>query len=144
MNFQFLEPYVEYFSSKINSQITIFFSSVFISVLGTILIVLFFTTFLNLGMVLKSLPWIIGFFSALAAYHLIDKTKKKLKRRYLFCFFAGIITAILSYILLDMIFFNLFNQRMLYSYDLMLFTLVSIVCSGIGAKLAIKYFNLKS
>ena len=92
---------------------------------------------------LKSLPWVIGFFSALAAYYLVDKTKKQLKRRYLFCFFAGMMTAILSYILLNMIFFNLLNQRMLYSYDLVVFILVSTVCSGIGAMLAIRYFNLK-
>ena len=117
--------------------------SILIGVVGTVLLVFFLTFLIESVQVLKFIPWIIAFNSAIAGYSLMDKTRDRLKRKEIFSICAGVLTVTISFIVLNLIFMLSHGEYLLTRIDLLLFLILGVACSELGAVLAIKYFNLK-
>jgi hypothetical protein len=118
--------------------------SILAGALGTILIVLFLTTFLNSHETVKFIPWIIAFNTAVTGYSLLNKTRHHFKHKQISSIGAGILNVIISYTALNFLFFYSEGEYLLGMRDLILYLIIGIICSALGALLAIKYLNLKN
>jgi hypothetical protein len=116
--------------------------SILAGVFGAAVIVMFLAVFMELDRVVSFIPWIIAFNTAVTGYSLIDKTRHTLKYKQISSVCAGILTAIITYFLLSLLSFYLFGETLFSTWDLALFIIIGIVCSELGALLAIKYFKL--
>ncbi len=116
--------------------------SIFAGVFGTILITLFLTTFLYHDEIVRIIPWLIGLNTAITGYSLLDKTRNLLKHKQAFCISAGVVNVIITYGILTLLFFYSEGEYPFNSLDFMLYLIIGIVCSELGAILAIKYFKL--
>jgi len=117
--------------------------SIFAGVFGTIILVLFLATFLHIFEVVKFIPWIIALNTAITGYSLLDKTRDQLKYKQLFSISAGILNVIFTYVILSIISVNFLGEYFLGMWDFIIFLVIGVVCSKLGALLAIKYFRLK-
>lgn len=117
--------------------------SILAGVLGTILIVLFLSTFLHIFSVLKIIPWVIALNTAITGYALLDNTGDLLKYKKISAMAAGILNVFITYAILILISVNILGENLFDSRDLMVFLIIGIVCSGLGAILAVQYFKLK-
>ena len=118
--------------------------SIFAGVFGTILIFLFLNTFLHVFEAVRFIPWVIALNTAITGYFLIDKTKDLLRHKHLSSVSAGIVNVIITYALLTLLFFYLVGESLFNIWDLLVFLIIGIVCSELGALLAIKYFKLSN
>ncbi len=143
MNQSFLTSYVEYLLAKVNAVILRFLVVLVVSVAGVVLVVMFLTTFLRLDRVFTLAPFVIAFFAMMSAYSLVEKLKHKLKRKYLASMLAGITTAVVSFVMLNLVFYQLLNIWVLGPVDLLLFIALGAFFSEIGATIAIRYFKLQ-
>ncbi len=142
MNQSFLETYLNYVLSKIDRVALKFMTSVFVSVLGVVIFSMFLTTFLRIATVVKVLPLVIAFFSAMTAYYFLDKVRNRVKRKSLVSTLAGITTSIVSFCVLNLIFRQFVDIWVLGLVDLLIFLAVGAFFSEIGASVAIRYFKL--
>lgn len=117
--------------------------SVLSGVFGAILIIMFLSTFLHIFSVLKFIPWVIALNTAITGYSLLDKTRNQLKHKQLSSISAGILNVIITYLILGLISVCLFDENLIGYRNLLLYLIIGIVCSELGAILAIKYFKLK-
>jgi hypothetical protein len=118
--------------------------SIFAGVMGTILISLFLNTFLHVFEAVRFIPWIMAFTTAITGYSLLDKTRDQLKHKHISSIGAGIINVIITYVVLTFLFVYMEGGFLFGLWDLIIFLIVGIVCSELGALLAIKYFKLKT
>ncbi len=118
--------------------------SILVGVFGTILLVLFLCTLLNIVDVIKFIPWIMGFNTATTGYSLVEKTRDRLRYRQVFSIVAGILNVLVTCIILNVISFHLLGGYLFDKKDLMIFLIIGTVCSEFGALLAIRYFRLRS
>jgi hypothetical protein len=116
--------------------------AVLVGVFGTILIALFLATFLHLSEVLRLVPFIIALNTALAGYTLIEKTRDQVHHKYLFAMGAGILTVLIAYAILAVMLSYWLGESFLGPLDLLIFLVIGVVCSELGAFLAVKYFKL--
>ena len=116
--------------------------SILAGVFGAAVLVMFLAVFMELDRVVSFIPWIIAFNTAVTGYSLIDKTRDTLKYKQISSVCAGILTVIITYFLLSLLSFYLFGETLFSIWDLALFIIIGIVCSELGALLAIKYFKL--
>ena len=112
-------------------------------VFGTLLIVMFLSTFLYIFELVRFIPWIIGLNTAITGYALMDKTRNLLKYKQIYSVCAGILNVIITYLLLTLMSVHILGEYLFGIWDLIVFLLIGIVCSELGALLAIKYFGLK-
>lgn len=117
--------------------------SIIVGVLGSLLLVVFFTTLMSYGTIEKLLPWVIGFNAALTGYNLINRTNNCLKHERISAVGSGILMVIITVVLINIIFFNLMGSYLIYVRDLIFLIAIGAVFSGLGAILAIKYLNIK-
>ena len=143
MNQSFLETYINYILSRVDYVLLKFVTSVFVSLVGIVLFSLFLTTFLRLGAVVKVLPVVIAFFSCMAAYYFIDKTRDRAKRKGLLSILAGVTTSMVAFWVLNFIFRELVDAWVLGIFDFVVFVAVGAFFSEIGASVAIRYFKLQ-
>jgi len=112
-------------------------------VFGVAVIAMFLSVFIEIYRVVPFVPWIIAFNTAMTGYSLIDKTRDTLKYKQVSSISAGILNVIITYFLLSLSSFYLFGESLFSIWDFALFLIIGIVCSELGALLAIKYFKLK-
>jgi len=117
--------------------------SILAGVFGVAVLAMFLAVFIELHRVVPFLPWIIAFNTAMTGYSLIDKTRDTLKYKQVSSIIAGILNVIITYFLLSLSSFYFFNENLFSISDFALFMVIGIVCSELGALLAIKYFKLK-
>jgi len=117
--------------------------SILAGVFGVAVLVMFLAVFMELYRVVPFVPWIIAFNTAMTGYALIDKTRDTLKYKQVSSISAGILNVIITYFLLSLSSFYLFGENFFSIWDFALFLIIGIVCSELGALLAIKYFKLK-
>ncbi len=117
--------------------------SILAGVIGTILIFLFLNTFLHVFEAVRFIPWIIAFNTAITGYSLLDKTRDQLKHKHISSMSAGILNVIITYAVFTSLFIYLVGESLFSPWDLVLFLVIGIVCSELGALLAIRYFKLK-
>ena len=136
---------VSFLKKKINSYLLGKIAySIFVGVFGTILLVLFLATFLHTFEVVKFIPWIIALNTAITGYSLLDKTRDQLKYKQLFSISAGILNVIFTYVILSIISVNFLGEYLLGTWDFIVFLIIGVICSELGALLAIRYFKLKN
>ena len=112
-------------------------------VFGSAVLVMFLAVFMELYRVVSFVPWIIAFNTAMTGYSLIDKTRDALKYKQVSSISPGILNVIITYFILSIVSFYLFGENLFTMWDFALFLVIGIVCSELGALLAIKYFKLK-
>ena len=112
-------------------------------VFGVAVLAMFLAVFMELYRVVPFVPWIIAFNTAMTGYSLIDKTRDTLKYKQVSSISAGILSVIITYFLLSLSSFYLFGENFFSIWDFTLFLIIGIVCSELGALLAIKYFKLR-
>jgi len=112
-------------------------------IFGTAVLIIFLAVFIELYRIVPFVPWIIAFNTAMTGYSLIDKTRDTLKYKQIFSISTGILNVIITYFLLSLSSFYLFGESLFSIWDFVLFLIIGIVCSELGALLAIKYFKLK-
>ena len=116
---------------------------VMVGSLGSLLLVVFFTTMMSYGTIEKLLPWVIGFNAALTGYNLITRTNNSLKYKQMLAVGSGILMVIMSVLFINIIFFNLMDGYLVYVNKLIFLMTIGAIFSGLGAILAIKYINLR-
>jgi hypothetical protein len=65
--------------------------SIFSGVIGSILLAAFLTLFIDIFRVVKFIPWIIAFNTAMTGYSLLDKTHDTLQHKHLSLICVGIL-----------------------------------------------------
>jgi len=111
--------------------------------LGSLILVVFFTTVMSYGTIEKLLPWVIGFNAALTGYNLINRTNNSLRYERISAVGGGIFMVIISVVLINIIFFHFMGVNFIYFTELILLIAIGAFFSGLGAKLAIKHINLR-
>jgi len=112
-------------------------------IFGTVVLIIFLAVFMELYRIVSFIPWIIAFNTAMTGYSLIEKTRETLKYKQISSISAGILNVIITYFILIIISFYLFDENLFTKLDFALFLVIGIVCSELGALLAIKYFKSK-
>ena len=116
--------------------------SILIGVGGNMLIFLFLMTFMHIFAVIKFVPWIIAFNTAVSGYSLVDKTRNLIKRKKLFAVLMGAVIALITCGLLVMLSIFIESENFLAIHDVVFFLVIGVIGSALGALLGIKYFKL--
>jgi hypothetical protein len=116
--------------------------SIFIGVGGSLILAVFCSTFIQIDKILFVMPVFIGFNGAMTGYRLVEVLKNKIINIPVFSFVLGIGGGALTFIALN--FAGSFTREAfsLNIYDLLIYMGVSGITSYLGAKLAVRYFNL--
>lgn len=117
--------------------------SIFSGIFGSILLVAFLTLFVDLFGVVKFIPWIIAFNTAMTGYSLLDKTRDNLQHKHVSSIVAGIINVLLTCGILSIMSAYFLGENIFRIWDFIFFLIIGIACSELGALLAIKYFKLR-
>lgn len=117
--------------------------SIIVGVLGSLLLVVFFTTLMSYGTIERLLPWVIGFNAALTGYNMIKRTNNRINYKRISAVGSGILMVIITVVLINIIFFDLMGGYLIYINELIFLIAIGAVFSGLGAILAVKYINLK-
>lgn len=109
---------------------------------GTAVLIVFLAVFLEPYRVVPFIPWIIAFNTAMTGYSIVDKTRETIKYKQISSIGAGFLNIIITYFILSITSFYLFGENLFTKLDFALFAGIGIICSELGALLAIKYFKL--
>lgn len=120
-----------------------FVQPILTGVFGSVLLVIFFTGLMSIETIGKFLPFVIGFNTALTGYNLLRRTKNKFKYKRIWGLISGIITVVITVLILNGLFFYLTGGCIIYIMDLFLLISVGFVFSWLGAVLAIRYLHLE-
>jgi hypothetical protein len=116
--------------------------SIFSGVIGSILLVAFLNLFIDIFGVVKFIPWFIAFNTAMTGYSLLDKTRDNLWHKHISSMVAGIINGLMTYGILLFMSVYFLGENLFSIWDFIIFLIIGIACSELGALLAIKYFKL--
>jgi hypothetical protein len=120
-----------------------FVQPILTGVFGSVLLVIFFTGLMSIETIGKFLPFVIGFNTALTGYNLLRRTKNKFKYKRIWGLISGIITVVITVLILNGLFFYLTGGCIIYIMVLFLLISVGFVFSWLGAVLAIRYLHLE-
>ena len=115
--------------------------AIFSGVCGTLLLVAFFTALLNAYQVVKYLPWMIAFNTAMTGFSLIEKTRDRMVHPHLTAVGAGIVNVFITCTILTIFTFYLLGENLFGISTFLLLTVLGAVCSALGAWLAVKYYK---
>ncbi|MCK5162735.1 MAG: hypothetical protein KAQ72_03410 [Desulfobacula sp.] len=120
--------------------------SIFIGVGGSLILALFCSTFIAMDKILFILPLFIAFNGAMTGYRLVEALKTSIVNIPVFSFVLGVGTGALTFVAVNVAinFAGPFmrNAMALNIIDLFIYMAVSGITSYLGAKLAVRYFNL--
>jgi len=122
--------------------LTNFAYSILLGASGTILLTLFLLTLFPPFYVKKFIPWIIAFNAAVTGYSLLNRNINRLKSRRISSLGAGLLNGIISCVILTIIFFYLGYEHLFGIWNLIFCLTLGVVCSELGAMLAVKYLKL--
>lgn len=117
--------------------------AVFTGVCGTFILVVFLNAILNVFQVMKIVPFILAFNTAMTGYSLIDKCRERIRRKHAWVLSAGLLTAIITLGLLMTFSYYFFGENLLGSTLSLSLIIIGAVCSELGALLAAKYLKIK-
>lgn len=116
--------------------------SIFTGAGGSLILAVFCSTLLAIEKVLFILPLFISFNGALTGYRLVAVLKTKIINIPLFSIVTGLGGGAATFVLVNFIGDAIRNPFSLALADLFVYMCVSGVTSYLGAKLAVRYFNL--
>lgn len=126
-----------------NHNLGKFVNPILTGVFGSVLVVIFFSGLMSIGTIGKFLPIVIGFNTALTGYNLLRRTKNKFKYKRVWGLISGIITVVITVLILNGLFFYITGGYIIYIMDFLSLILIGSVFSWLGALLAIRYFHLE-
>jgi len=120
--------------------------SLFIGVGGSMILAVFCSTFIAMDKILFILPVFIAFNGAMTGYRLVEVLKTRIMNIPLFSFVLGIGGGALTFVAvsftINFVGPLMGNTVFLNITDLLIYMTVSGITSYLGAKLAVRYFNL--
>jgi len=134
---------IQFFSSDKRNLAGQFAYAVFTGVCGTLILVVFLNAILNVFQVMKIVPFIVAFNTAMTGYSLIDKCRERLRRKHVWALSAGLLTAVITVGLLMTFSLYFLGENLLGSKLSLFLIVIGAVCSELGAPLAAKYLNIK-
>jgi multidrug transporter EmrE-like cation transporter len=134
---------IQFFSSDKRSLAGQFAYAVFTGVCGTLILVVFLNAILNVYQMIKFIPFIVAFNTAMTGYSLIDKSRERIRHRHAWALSAGLSTAVITVGSLLTFSFYFLGENLLGLKLSLFLIIIGAVCSELGALLAAKYFNIK-
>ena len=116
--------------------------SIFIGVGGSLILAVFCSTFIAIDKILFILPLFIAFNGAMTGYRLVDVLKNRILNVSLFSFVLGVGGGALTFVAVNFAISFVGSAFSLNITDLFVYMAVSGITSYLGAKLAVRYFNL--
>jgi len=124
--------------------------SIFIGVGGSMILAIFCSTFIAMDKILFILPVFIAFNGAMTGYRMVEVMKTRIKNIPLFSFVLGMGGGALTFVAVNFALnfamqstWSLMGNNVLLNItDLFIYMTVSGITSYLGAKLAVRYFNL--
>ena len=124
--------------------------SIFIGVGGSMILAVFCSTFIAMDKILFILPVFIAFNGAMTGYRMVEVMKTRIMNIPLFSFVLGIGGGALTFVAVNFALnfamqstWSLMGNTILLNItDLFIYMAVSGITSYLGAKLAVRYFNL--
>jgi len=116
--------------------------SIFIGVGGSLILAFFCSTFIAINKILFIMPLFIAFNGTMTGYQLVEVLKTRISNIPLFSFVLGVGTGALTFVALNFAGPFLEKGFLLNIFDLFIYMAVSGITSYLGAKLAVRYFNL--
>lgn len=116
--------------------------SIFIGVGGSLILAAFCTTFIEIDKILFILPLFIAFNGAMTGFRLVEVLKNTIMNVPVFSFVLGIGCGALTFVAVNFAGSFIKDMFLLNLYDLLIYMVVSGITSYLGAKLAVRYFNL--
>ncbi|MCK5312553.1 MAG: hypothetical protein KAJ62_10610, partial [Desulfobacteraceae bacterium] len=116
--------------------------SIFIGVGGSLILAVFCSTFIAIDKILFVMPVFIAFNGTMTGYKIVDALKNRIENIPLFSFILGIGSGALTFVAINFTISFIQNSVSLNIYDLLIYMTVSGITSYLGAKLAVRYFNL--
>ncbi len=116
--------------------------SVFAGVGGSLVLTFFFSTFLSIEKILSLMPVILGFNGLVLGYGLVESLRSRISNYGVFTFVMGAGEGAAVFVAVKLI-GNLMKIGFSPTgYDLAVYILLSGITSVLGARLAVRYFNL--
>ena len=109
---------------------------------GSVILGLFCTLFISLEKVLAIMPLFIAFNGCLIGFRLVEALKDRTGQVTIFCFVMGIGGGAVAFSVVNLSGRLMNNPFGLNFTDLFVYLLLSGITSVLGAKLAVRYFNL--
>ena len=134
---------IQFFSSDKRSLAGQFAYAVFTGVCGTLILVVFLNAILNVFQMIKFIPFIVAFNTAMTGYSLIDKCRERIRHKHAWALSAGLSTAVITVGLLLTFSFYFLGEDLLGLKMSLFLIIIGAVCSELGALLAAKYLNIK-
>ena len=116
--------------------------SILVGVIGSLVLVGFFTSLMSLDTIEKFLPYIIGFNAALTGYNLMKNSDNNLKFIRIYAISSGAVMVIIAAVILNMVMLHLMGDTFIHLPDTIFLIIIGGVFGGLGAILAIKYLNI--
>ncbi|HGY11040.1 MAG TPA: hypothetical protein ENK36_01580 [Desulfobacterales bacterium] len=120
--------------------------SLFIGVGGSMILAVFCSTFIAMDKILFILPVFIAFNGAMTGYRMVEVLKIRIMNIPLFSFVLGVGGGALTFVAvnftINFVRPYMGNTVLLNITDLFIYMTVSGITSYLGAKLAVRYFNL--
>ncbi len=116
--------------------------SVFIGVGGSLVLAAFCTTFITIEKILFIIPFFVAFNGAMTGYRLVEVLKQKITNVPVFSFILGIGGGAATFAIINITGSFVKTPFSLSLLDLFIYMAVSGITSYLGAKLAVRYFNL--
>ncbi len=116
--------------------------SVFGGVGGSLILAFFCSTFISIDKILFILPFFVAFNGAMTGFRLVEVLKSKIESVPVFSFVLGIGGGAATFAIVNFVGFYMGESFSLGIYDLVIYMVVSGITSYLGAKLAVRYFNL--
>jgi hypothetical protein len=116
--------------------------SIFIGAGGSLILAAFFSTFIEINKILFIMPLFIAFNGAMTGYRLVEVLKNTIMNVPVFSFVLGIGCGALTFVAVNFAGSFIKDMFLLNLYDLLIYMVVSGITSYLGAKLAVRYFNL--
>ncbi len=116
--------------------------SVFIGLGGSLVLTLFFSTFLSIEKILFLMPAILGFNGLALGYRLVETLNPRISKVNLFSFVMGLGLGSAVFVGVNLTGTFMKSGFILTGMDLLVYIFVSGITSYLGARLAVRYFNL--
>lgn len=117
---------------------------VVVSVVGCLILAVFFSMFMTLSTLLKTIPAFVAFNGALAGYNLFDRIRKTAVSSHRAAVAAGLVVGGFCYGLLAVLFFFATGSMILDWLDLIIYLGLAAIFAELGNLLARKYFRIRA
>ena len=91
--------------------------------------------------VVKYLPWMIAFNTAMTGFSLIEKTRDSITRNHLLAVCAGLANVVITCGILTLFSIYVVGESLISAQKFLFWMVVGAVCSELGAWLAVRHFK---